>query len=60
MSGRRVGKARFGVTVQEEYFTRELTQDGKPTKSAGKIKPLINIKSKYEEDVFINGHNTVW
>ena len=49
-------KARFGVTVQEEHFTR----DGKSTKNAGKIKPLINLKSKYEEDVFINGHNTVW
>ena len=47
-------KARFGVTVREEHYSR----DGK-TKS-NTISKLINQKSKYEEDIFINGHNTVW
>lgn len=51
-------KARFGVTVQEEHFTR----DGRSTKSSGAdgAKGFANLKSKYEEDVFVNGHTTVW
>ncbi len=53
-------KVRFGVTVQEEHFTR----DGRSAKRGadGVIKALAfaNLKSKYEEDVFVNGHSTVW
>ena len=49
-------KARFGVSVQEEHFTR----DGRSTKGGAAAKTMINLKSKYEEDIFINGHNTVW
>ncbi len=51
-------KARFGVTVREEHYSR----DGR-AKSAGKNASkmtYMNQKSKYEEDVFINGHTTVW
>jgi len=50
-------KARFGVIVQEEHFTR----DGKTAKGgATSAKTMVNLKSKYEEDVCINGHTTVW
>jgi pre-mRNA-processing factor SLU7 len=48
-------KARFGVSVtQEEY-----TMDGRLIKGgvATKREALI---SKYQEDIFINGHTTVW
>ena len=48
-------KIRFGVkTVAEEY-----TPDGRLVK--GPVRPKqVALKSKYEEDVFINGHTTVW
>ena len=49
-------KVRFGVTVKEEVYSR----DGRPKSGAGPLKPILNQKSKYEEDLFINGHNTVW
>jgi pre-mRNA-processing factor SLU7 len=50
-------KARFGVTVQEEHFTR----DGRSIKGgADGAKSFANLKSKYEEDVHVNGHSTVW
>jgi len=49
-------KARFGVTVQEEHFTR----DGRSVKDATGTKAVVNLKSKYEEDVMINGHTSVW
>lgn len=49
-------KARFGVTVKEEHYSR----DGRSKSGAGPAKTYANEKSKYEEDVFMNGHNTVW
>jgi Pre-mRNA splicing Prp18-interacting factor. len=50
-------KARFGVTLQEEHFSR----DGKSLKHGlHGSKQRMNLKSKYEENIFINGHNTVW
>eukprot|EP00979_Chaetoceros_neogracilis_P012442 scaffold3310_cov283-Chaetoceros_neogracile.AAC.24 len=50
-------KARFGVSVQEEHFTR----DGKTAKGgATSTRTMVNLKSKYEEDVWINGHTTIW
>jgi pre-mRNA-processing factor SLU7 len=46
---------RFGVsTVAEEY-----TRDGRIIKGPAKMKRTAQ-KSKYEENVFINGHTTVW
>ena len=48
-------KIRFGVsTVAEEY-----SRDGRLVKGPAKPKQVA-LKSKYEEDVFINGHTTVW
>jgi pre-mRNA-processing factor SLU7 len=48
-------KIRFGVsTVAEEY-----NRDGRMIKGPAKAK-MVAQKSKYEEDVFINGHSTVW
>ncbi|KAG7358431.1 pre-mRNA splicing Prp18-interacting factor [Nitzschia inconspicua] len=48
-------KIRFGVsTVAEEYG-----RDGRVLKGLAKVKRLAQ-KSKYEEDIFINGHTTVW
>eukprot|EP00551_Chaetoceros_affinis_P004233 CAMPEP_0203663270 /NCGR_PEP_ID=MMETSP0090-20130426/914_1 /ASSEMBLY_ACC=CAM_ASM_001088 /TAXON_ID=426623 /ORGANISM="Chaetoceros affinis, Strain CCMP159" /LENGTH=617 /DNA_ID=CAMNT_0050526155 /DNA_START=241 /DNA_END=2094 /DNA_ORIENTATION=+ len=49
-------KARFGVTVKEEHYSR----DGRAKSGAGLAKTYTNQKSKYEEDVFMNGHTTVW
>ena len=50
-------KARFGVTVQEEHFTL----DGRSAKAgATGTKVVVNLKSKYDEDVMINGHTSVW
>jgi len=48
-------QTRFGVsTAQEEY-----RPDGSLAKDSGNIK-RVALKSKYEEDIFINGHWTVW
>jgi pre-mRNA-processing factor SLU7 len=48
-------KIRFGVsTVAEEY-----TRDGRIIKGPAKVKRTAQ-KSKYEEDIFINGHTAVW
>ena len=48
-------KIRFGVsTIQEEY-----SRDGRMLKGPAKPK-LVALKSKYQEDVFINGHTAVW
>ena len=49
-------KVRFGVSVQEERYTR----DGRVKGDTLKSKQNMNLKSKYEEDVFTNGHTTVW
>ena len=50
-------KARFGVTVKEEHYSR----DGRAKSGSGGSKTTyMNQKSKYEEDVFINGHTSVW
>lgn len=49
-------KVRFGVTVQEEHYSR----DGRAKSGNGSSKLFVNQKSKYEEDTYINGHSTVW
>ncbi len=49
-------KARFGVSIQEEHFTR----DGRSAKNNASLKTKMNLESKYDEDLFINGHSTVW
>jgi pre-mRNA-processing factor SLU7 len=49
-------KIRFGVsTVNHEY-----SRDGRLIKGAGAKPKQVPLKSKYEEDVYINGHYTVW
>ena len=48
-------KARFGVSTTEEQYT----PDGRLIKG-GVTAKRVALKSKYEEDVFINGHTTVW
>ncbi|KAL3907397.1 MAG: hypothetical protein SGARI_003556, partial [Bacillariaceae sp.] len=48
-------KIRFGVSTAAEEYNR----DGRMIKGAAKAK-MVAQKSKYEEDIFINGHNTVW
>lgn len=48
-------KARFGVSVQEEHYTR----DGRSVKGSSN-KKMIDLKSKYEEDVYLYGHAAVW
>ena len=47
-------KLRFGVTTTKN----EYSQDGR--KINGKIIERKAIPCKYEEDIFINGHTTVW
>ena len=51
-------QVRFGVTTQ----VAEYTQDGrKVNPHSGKAAPRRTaIPSKYEEDVYINGHTTAW
>jgi pre-mRNA-processing factor SLU7 len=49
-------KARFGVTIQEEHYSR----DGRSKTDNASDKKMVNLKSKYDEDIFVNGHNTVW
>jgi pre-mRNA-processing factor SLU7 len=50
-------KIRFGVSTTVEEYSR----DGRLLKGpAGKAQKLVPLKSKYEEDVFMNGHTTVW
>lgn len=46
-------RLRFGVQTREEAFSR----DGR---KAGKQQKLEPIPCKYEEDIFIHGHTTVW
>ena len=48
-------KARFGVSVTQEQYTR----DGRLVKDGVAVKRQA-LKSKYEEDIFVNGHTTVW
>jgi pre-mRNA-processing factor SLU7 len=48
-------KIRFGVSTTAEEYNRE----GRMIKGTVKNK-MIPQKSKYEEDIFINGHRTVW
>lgn len=47
-------KVRFGASVEE----REYSRDGGATTSS-QFK-MLKQDSKYDEDVFINGHSTVW
>lgn len=51
-------KIRFGVSVEAEEYSK----DGRLLKGPGAKQrtTLVPQKSKYEEDVFINGHTTVW
>jgi pre-mRNA-processing factor SLU7 len=48
-------KIRFGVSTTTEEYSR----DGRMLKGPVKAKQVA-LKSKYEEDIFINGHTTVW
>ena len=48
-------KARFGVSVSQEEYTR----DGRLIKGGVAVKREALI-SKYQEDIFVNGHTTVW
>eukprot|EP00539_Tryblionella_compressa_P001031 CAMPEP_0178742114 /NCGR_PEP_ID=MMETSP0744-20121128/5505_1 /TAXON_ID=913974 /ORGANISM="Nitzschia punctata, Strain CCMP561" /LENGTH=648 /DNA_ID=CAMNT_0020395041 /DNA_START=309 /DNA_END=2256 /DNA_ORIENTATION=- len=48
-------KIRFGVSTTAEEYGR----DGRMVKGPAKAK-MVAQKSKYEEDIFINGHKTVW
>jgi len=48
-------KARFGVSVTQEEYTR----DGRLIKGGVAVKRTA-LKSKYEEDIHVNGHTTVW
>lgn len=48
-------KARFGVSATEEQYA----PDGRLIKG-GVTAKRVALTSKYEEDVFINGHTTVW
>lgn len=45
---------RFGVSTEQKEYSR----DGRVKKEDGKPVPMP--KSKYEEDVYVNGHTTVW
>ncbi len=51
-------KIRFGVSVEAEEYSK----DGRLLKgpAAKQRTPSVPQKSKYEEDVFMNGHTTVW
>eukprot|EP00957_Ditylum_brightwellii_P098166 7479129-Ditylum_brightwellii.AAC.1 len=53
-------KARFGVSVTEEHYTRDGRLATKGGAAAASKPKLIPLKSKYEEDLFQNGHVTVW
>lgn len=49
-------KIRFGVsTVSQEY-----SRDGRILKGEMAKPKQVPMKSKYQEDVYINGHETVW
>jgi pre-mRNA-processing factor SLU7 len=49
-------ETRFGVSTKAE----EYRPDGSLAKDSGGNIKRVALKSKYEEDVFINGHWTVW
>lgn len=49
-------KLRFGVTAVAEEYSR----DGRLVKSAGATVKQQARESKYEEDIYQNGHTTVW
>jgi pre-mRNA-processing factor SLU7 len=51
-------KIRFGVSVEAEQYSK----DGRLLQGAGAKQRAAPVpqKSKYEEDVFINSHTTVW
>ena len=51
-------KLRFGVSTQAEEYTR----DGRRLLANGKAEAKVRValESKYEENIFINGHTTVW
>jgi pre-mRNA-processing factor SLU7 len=53
-------KLRFGVSTQVEEYTRDgrLLASNKNNKADSK--KSVALESKYEENVFINGHTTVW
>ena len=54
-------KVRFGASIAQEEYTRDgrLVRPGESGAAAASRK-MANLKSKYEEDVYINGHTTVW
>jgi pre-mRNA-processing factor SLU7 len=51
-------KIRFGVSVESAQYSK----DGRLLKGAASKKGATPVaqKSKYQEDIFINGHSTVW
>jgi len=55
-------KVRFGVNVVEERYTRdgELANSNGTSSNNNNRSACVNQKSKYDEDIFINGHTTVW
>ena len=54
-------KVRFGASIAQEEYTRDgrLVRPGEGGAAAASRK-MANLKSKYEEDVYINGHTSVW
>mmetsp|Transcript_23039 Transcript_23039/g.32457 ORF Transcript_23039/g.32457 Transcript_23039/m.32457 type:complete len:736 (+) Transcript_23039:369-2576(+) len=57
-------RVRFGVSVQEEHYARDgrilssKTNGADPNSSKQRV--YADLTSKYEEDIFLNGHTTVW
>ena len=51
---------RFGVTTEAIEYTRDGRKINPDTGKAGAAARRTAIPSKYEEDVFINGHTTAW
>jgi len=50
-------KIRFGVSSTSEVYSQDGSMIKDKSKKSNKLLPQ---KSKYEEDVFTNGHTTVW
>lgn len=52
-------KIRFGVSTSTEEYTRDGRKKG-DANDQDKLTKRVAIPSKYEEDVWVNGHVTVW
>ena len=53
-------KLRFGVSTQAEEYTRDGRLLAVANGNKADAKKRIALESKYEENIFINGHTTVW